>query len=115
MTETMTEAEALIGARHLLSGSRYKGCYEVTAILAVEGEWIQFESISDGGFRMIWSTRLADAFATEAEARAEAKARRRPRRTEPATMYGDLPLVGMFLGVDPRTGRKLNSTRGAGR
>lgn len=78
MTDTQTNLLTPGATVHLLNNTKYAGCWTLAAVGAPDGNG--WQAIT-GTNRMAWHTRAADAFATEADARAEAKSRRAPRRT----------------------------------
>ena len=97
-TDSAPTASALLvpgNTVHLLRGSKYAGEWKLTSVEAHDGTWVK---ITDGGAS--WFTQEADAFATEAEARAEAKNRRAPRKARTARpLYGDFALLAQFHGI----------------
>jgi hypothetical protein len=109
MPATAPSAPAdLIGRTvHLLNGTRYAGAWTVTWVIteadAPVDAW--FRIFAD---RRMWSSRMADVFASEAEARAEARSRRAPRRSrQPEPLYGDYAQLAAFHGIrTDGTGRR---------
>jgi hypothetical protein len=99
-------ADDLVGGTwHLLRGSKYAGAFAIERVEpAGSAGWFRIY-----GARTMWTTRVEDAFTTEAEARAEAKNRRKPRtKRQPQRLYGDLAYVALLNGINPDgTGRKL--------
>jgi hypothetical protein len=79
-TDTNSTQVLVPGATvHLLRGSKYAGEWKLTEVSPAEGYPGWFFIRADRGQ---WFTQPADAFATEAEARAEGRARRQPRRAK---------------------------------
>jgi len=81
---------------HLLRGTQYAGAWNLTEVGAADANG--WQAIAGGGRR--WFTQAADAFATEAEARAAGKARRKPRTVRTAQpLYGDFAMLAAFSGI----------------
>lgn len=105
MTTTPDMIETLIGRTwHVLNNTKYAGTWAIDSAEPIEGtEWV---TVRDG--RRQWNVRLADCFATEADARAEARSRRQPRRARTARpLYGDFAFVAAINGIcTDGTGRR---------
>jgi hypothetical protein len=91
-----TPADLVGKTWHLLNGSKYAGEWAITEAGELAEGSTYFMIKAD---KISWSTRLADCFETEDEARAEAKARRKPRQARrPQALYGDFGQLAAFHG-----------------
>lgn len=92
-----TPADLVGKTWYLLNGSKYAGEWAITETGELAEGSTYFMIKAD---RVCWSTRLADCFETEAEARAEGKARRKPRQPKRTqALYGDYAQLASFHGI----------------